>query len=143
MSNFGSFSYFQTSLSLGVEQGLQKLPKFDINDLKFLFHCCILIPRKCPHKIPFNSQCLPPPSNFQTFLRPCGKSEGLEFYLLCARVRCPLYTGHSENYCFPFLEKVFTEVGPFVVLVLFVGKGCPKLYIPSILNKELIFWQLQ
>ena len=56
MSNFGSFSYFQTSLSLGVGQVLQKLPKFDINDLKLLFHCFILIPRKCPHKIPFKTQ---------------------------------------------------------------------------------------
>ena len=58
MSNFGSFSYFQTSLSLGVEQGLQKLPKFDINDLRLLFHCYILIPRKCPRKIPFKTQCV-------------------------------------------------------------------------------------
>ena len=57
LSNFGSFSYFQTSLSLGVEQGLQKLPKFDINDLKLLFHCYILIPKKCPRKIPFKTQC--------------------------------------------------------------------------------------
>ena len=53
LPTFGSFSYFQTSLSLGVEQGLQKLPKFDINDLRLLFHCFILIPRKCPRKIPF------------------------------------------------------------------------------------------
>ena len=61
MSNFGSFRYFQTSLSLGVEQGLQKLPKFDINDLKLLFHCYILISRKCPRKTPFKTQCPPPP----------------------------------------------------------------------------------
>ena len=64
MSNFGSFSYFQTSLSLGVKQGLQKLPKYDINDLKLLFHCHILIPRKCPRKTPFKTQC-PPPPNFR------------------------------------------------------------------------------
>ena len=61
MSNFGSFSYFQTSLSLGVEQGLQKLQKFDINDLRLLFHCNILIPRKCPRKTPFKAQCPPAP----------------------------------------------------------------------------------
>ena len=36
MSNFGILRYFQTFLSLGVEQGFQKLPKFDINDLKLL-----------------------------------------------------------------------------------------------------------
>ena len=59
MSNFGSFSYFQTSLSLRVGQVLQKLPKFDINDLKLLFHCYILIPRKCPRKTPFKTQCPP------------------------------------------------------------------------------------
>ena len=45
LSNFDSFSYFQTFLSLGVEQGLQKPAKFDINDLRLLFHCYILIPR--------------------------------------------------------------------------------------------------
>ena len=64
MSNFGSFSYFQTSLSLGVKQGLQKLPIFDINDLRLLFHCNILIPRKCPCKTPFKTQC-PLPSPFE------------------------------------------------------------------------------
>ena len=58
MSNFGSFCYFQTSLSHGVEQGLQKLPKFDINDLKLLFHCYILIPRKCLCKTPYQLQFL-------------------------------------------------------------------------------------
>ena len=60
MSNFGSFSYFQTFLSLGVEQGLQKLPKFDINDLILLFHCNILIHRKCPRKTLFKAQCWGP-----------------------------------------------------------------------------------
>ena len=63
MSNFGSFSYFQTPLSLRVEQGLQKLPKFDINDIRLLFHCYILILRKCPRKIPFKTQCPTPPSS--------------------------------------------------------------------------------
>ena len=60
LSNFGSFSYFQTPLSLGVEQGLQKLPKIDINDLRLLFYCYILIPRKCPRKTPFKTQCPSP-----------------------------------------------------------------------------------
>ena len=54
-----NLSNFQTFLSLGVEQGLQKLPKFDINYLKLLFYCYILIPRKCPHKTPFKAQCPP------------------------------------------------------------------------------------
>ena len=56
MSNFDNFSYFQTFLSLGVKQGLQKLPKFDINNIRLLFHCYILIPRKCPRKTPFKTQ---------------------------------------------------------------------------------------
>ena len=56
MSNFDSFSYFQTSLSLGVKQGLQKVPKFNINDLRLLFQRYILIPRKYPHKTPFITQ---------------------------------------------------------------------------------------
>ena len=88
MSNFGSFSYFQTSLSLGVEQGLQKLPKFDINDLKHLFHYYILIPRKCPRKTPFKTQywyCgrnLPPPDwIFQNLRRsPHPGSYGPEYW---------------------------------------------------------------
>ena len=56
MSNFGTFSYFETSLALEVQQGLQKLPKCDINDLRLLFHRYILIPRKCPRKTPFKTQ---------------------------------------------------------------------------------------
>ena len=56
MSNFGSFSYFQIFLSLGVQQGLQKLPKLDINDIGLLFHRYILIPRKCLRKPPFKTQ---------------------------------------------------------------------------------------
>ena len=94
LSNFSSFRYFQTSLSLGVEQGLQKLPKFDINDLKFLFHCYVLIPRKCPRKTPFKTQCPPSPNitksvqpkdlvlvlalqNFQTSRHLCVSVSGL------------------------------------------------------------------
>ena len=57
MSILGRFSYFQTFFTLGVEQGLQKLPKFDINNFKLLFH---LIPRKCLRKTPFKTQCPPP-----------------------------------------------------------------------------------
>ena len=53
LSNFGSFSQFQTFLSLGVEQGLHKLPEFDLNDLRLSFHYYILIPRKCLRKTPF------------------------------------------------------------------------------------------
>ena len=48
-----NFSYFQISLWLGVDKGLQKLPKSDKNELRLLFDCFILISRKCPLKIPF------------------------------------------------------------------------------------------
>ena len=68
LSKFGSFSYFQTSLSLGVGQVHQKLQKFDINNLRLLFHYYILIPRKCPHKTPFKRQCPP------WIIRPCNGS---------------------------------------------------------------------
>ena len=51
------------------------MPKFDINDLKFLFQCYILIPRKCLRKTPFKAQC-PPPPDFETFLWPCLKDAG-------------------------------------------------------------------
>ena len=44
MSNFGSFRYFQTYLSLSSRYFK------NYHDIKFLFHCYILIPRKCPCK---------------------------------------------------------------------------------------------
>ena len=64
MTNFGSFCYFQTSLSPGVGQVLQKLPKFDINDLKLLFHS--FISRKCLCKTLFKTQCPPLPHWYPT-----------------------------------------------------------------------------
>ena len=42
---------------LSIEQGLQKLQKFDINDLRLLFHCNILVPKKYPRKTQFKTQC--------------------------------------------------------------------------------------
>ena len=53
LPNFGSFSFFQTSLWLGVNKVLQKLTKSYKNELRHLFQCCILMPMKCPHKTPF------------------------------------------------------------------------------------------
>ena len=54
---FGSFSFSQASIWLRVNKVLQKLQEFDINDLRLLFHCNILIPRKCSRKTPFKAQC--------------------------------------------------------------------------------------
>ena len=48
----GSFSFFQASIWLGVNKVLQKVTKSYKNELRYLFQCCILIPRKCPHKNP-------------------------------------------------------------------------------------------
>ena len=53
---------------LNLSIGHQKLPKFDINYLKLLFHCNILIPRKCPRKTPFKAQCPPQLTLTQTGL---------------------------------------------------------------------------
>ena len=68
--NFGSFSFFQASIWLRVNKVLQKLTKSFNNELKHLFQCCILIPRKCPPKTPFQHT-VPSSPDFQTFLRPC------------------------------------------------------------------------
>ena len=44
---------------LRVGKGIKKTLNFDRNELRFLFHCGILIPRKCPRKTHFNTQCPP------------------------------------------------------------------------------------
>ena len=54
LSNFGTFNYFQLSILLGVDKGLQELKKSDKNQLRLLLHFCSLIPRKWPHKTPFD-----------------------------------------------------------------------------------------
>ena len=114
MSNFDSFSYFQTSLSLGVEQGLQKLPKFDINDLRLLFHCYILIPRKCPHKNPLKTQCPPGFINLPTVL----------FLLrLHLHLTNPIFLAQGSLVlpsCMPLLFFVLFLFSFFFMLVLFV-----------------------
>ena len=49
---FGSFSFFQASLWLRVKKVLQKLTKSYKRELRHLFQCCTLIPRKRPRKTP-------------------------------------------------------------------------------------------
>ena len=63
LPTFGSFSFFQASLWLGVDKELQILTKSYKNMLKHLFQCYILIPRKCSHKTPFQHKV--PPLGFQ------------------------------------------------------------------------------
>ena len=54
LPTFGCFSFFQASIWLGVHKVIQNLTKFYEYDLRHLFQCCILIPRrKCPGKTPF------------------------------------------------------------------------------------------
>ena len=53
LPTFGSFSFFQASILLGVDKVLQKLTKSYKSELRHLFQCRILIPMKCPHKTPF------------------------------------------------------------------------------------------
>ena len=64
LPTFVSFSFFQTSLWLGVDKELQKLTKSYKNELKHLFQYCILISRKCPHKTPFQHTVPHPPPRF-------------------------------------------------------------------------------
>ena len=47
---FGSFSFFQASIGLGVDKLLQELTKSYKNELRHLLQCYILIPRKCLRK---------------------------------------------------------------------------------------------
>ena len=53
LPTFGSYSFFQASIWLRDDKVLQKLTKSYKNELRHLFQCCILIPRKCPRKTPF------------------------------------------------------------------------------------------
>ena len=51
--SFGSFNLFQASFWLGVDKVLQNLLKSYKIELRHSFQSCILIPRKCPRKTPF------------------------------------------------------------------------------------------
>ena len=114
LSNFGSFSYFQTFRSLGVEQGLQKLPKLDINDLKLVFHCYILIHRKCQHKTPFRTQC--PPRIFRPSYGP-----------VIAECRCSYWCNSIKkwsNFTFCDVTKNFIKASLFQrIYNLYSGSG--------------------
>ena len=74
LPSFGIFSFFQASIWLGVDKVLQKWTKSCKIELRHLYQCCILIPRKCPHKTPFQHTVpVDPPifSVFPTALRFC------------------------------------------------------------------------
>ena len=61
LPTFGSFSFFQASILLGVDKVLQKLTKSYKSELRHLFQCRILIPMKCSRKTPFQHTVPPPP----------------------------------------------------------------------------------
>ena len=50
---FDGFSFFHTSLWGYVDKILQKLTKCYKSELRHLFECSILVPRKCLRKTPF------------------------------------------------------------------------------------------
>ena len=52
LPSFGSFSFSKAS-RLRFDNVLQKLTKSYKSKVRHLFQCCILISRKCLHKIPF------------------------------------------------------------------------------------------
>jgi hypothetical protein len=61
LPTFGSFSFFQASILLGVDKVLQKLTKSYKSELRHLFQCRILISMKCPRKTPFQHTVPLPP----------------------------------------------------------------------------------
>ena len=74
LPTFGSFSFFQASLWLGVDKVLPKPTKSYKSELRHIFQCCILIPRKCLRKTPFQHT-VPTPQIFKP-------SDGWHMYLL-------------------------------------------------------------
>jgi hypothetical protein len=85
LPTIGSFSFFQTSLWLGVDKVLQKLAKSYKSELKHLFQCCILIPRKYPRKTHYTVKSRFPSITLGVLpkipLYPCMTSKKLQFWL--------------------------------------------------------------
>jgi hypothetical protein len=79
LPTFGSFNFFQASLWLGVNSVLQKLTKSYKSELRHLFQCCILIPRKCPRKTPFQHT-VPLPPRFSEFPTALKSKKCIWFY---------------------------------------------------------------
>ena len=63
LPTFGSFSFFQATIWLGVDKELQKLTKSYKSGHRHLFQCCILIPRKCLCKTTFQHTVPRPPTS--------------------------------------------------------------------------------
>ena len=94
LPTFVTFSFFQASIWLGVDKVLQKLTKSYKNELRHLFQCCILIPRKCPHKTPFQHT-VPLPPRLQ---HPCNVGPTPYFFK-------STYSNYASSSIWLFLES--------------------------------------
>ena len=111
LPTFGSFSFFQASLWLGVNKVHQKQTKSCKSELKHLFQCCILIPRTCPRKTPSQHTVPhPPPSQIfgpsATYVTSIHTS--LKMLVWCC--------------CFQFWPWALSLLLPTCVVVLFHGR---------------------
>ena len=83
LPTFGSFSFSRQTLWLGIDKVLQKLTKSHKSEISHLFCFCILIPRKCLRKNPF-----------QHIVPPCLLDFSWSVNIISTRGRsrlCPLY----------------------------------------------------
>ena len=76
IQNFGNFSFFQAFLGLWIYKVLLKLKKSYKSEFRHLFQWCILIPRKCQCKTPFQHT-VPPPLILAYELTPFQPGEKL------------------------------------------------------------------
>ena len=65
----------------GMDKVLKKLTKSYKRELRHLFQCIILIPRKCPHKTPFQHT-VPPPGPPPGPPAPTAMEEGVDNLLV-------------------------------------------------------------
>ena len=125
----------------GVGKGIKKLPKFDRNDLRLLFHYYILIPRKCPRKTYFNTQwggassnemgiICPPPSLVEIGLTDLSKSGRADMPLRPSDSESPAQV-YSTNYYYNCKNLAGFWVLP-KSYISWVRKFCQILLIDSI-----------
>ena len=94
LPTFDNFSFFQASILLGVDKVLQKLIKSDNSELRHLFQCCILVPRKCPRKTLFQHT-VPPPCSTGSY-----GSEGEPSFASCIKsLRRSILENSKLNEC--------------------------------------------
>ena len=108
LPTFGSFIFFQTSLWHGVDKILlQKQRNSNKSELRHLFQCCILIPRKCQRRTPFQHtvQCWGRASPLTQLLTAHLLSYRIDFRWCMYVLGLPIYLGAkfcSLDFSFPF-----------------------------------------